>query len=275
MNLFNAALSGLFDLLLAPFRALSPWIAMAVVSLLTGFLMLLIYRYTSNQEGIRTVKNRIKAHLLELRLYKNDLAVSLRSQGQILGANFKYIGYALKPLLVMILPVILILIQLNDWFGSRPLRVGETALVKVRLAEGYGPVETDLRLEAPAGLALETDPLRIEEDREVDWRLRAEASGEHDLVLRWGGQSAVKKVVVDGGRLARVSTARVRANVWREFSHPGERSLPSSAPILSFEIRYPERRLDLFGMGVHWLVAYFILSIILGFAFKGVFKVEI
>jgi hypothetical protein len=109
----------------------------------------------------------------------------------------------------------------------------------------------------------------------VDWRLKAEAPGVHELVLRWGDRSAVKKVVVDAGRLARVSTARVRANAWREISHPGEKSLPGSGPVTTFEVRYPERRLDLFGAGVHWLVAYFVLSLVLGFAFKGVFKVTI
>ena len=275
MNIFNAALSGLFDLLFAPFRGMSPWIPMAVVSLLTGFLMLLIYRAVSNQRGILRVKNQIKAHLLELRLFKNDLGVSLRAQGRILAANLKYIGYAFKPLLVMIVPVMLILIQLNDWFGSRPLAVGESALVKARLAEGYSPVETGLRLEAPDGIVLETDPLRIEEDREVDWRIRAVTPGVHELVLRWGDRSAVKTVVVDGGRLARVSTARVRTNAWREISHPGEKSLPGGGPVTTFEVRYPERRLNLFGKGVHWLVAYFVLSLVLGFAFKGVFKVTI
>jgi hypothetical protein len=33
--------------------------------------------------------------------------------------------------------------------------------------------------------------------------------------------------------------------------------------------------MDLFGRHLHWLVVYFVLSIIFGFAFKGVFKVEI
>lgn len=275
MNAVNAGLSGLFDLLLSPLRSLNPWIPMAVVSLLTGFLMLFIYRKVSNQDGIARVKNRIKAHLLELRLFKNDLGVSLRAQGRILAANLKYIGYAFKPLLVMIVPVMLILIQLNDWFGSRPLAVGESALVKARLAEGFSPIETDLRLEAPGGLVLEAGPLRIEEDREVDWRIRAEAPGVHELVLRWGAGSAVKKVVAGDARLARISTARVRSDVWREISHPGERSLPGDGPLTTVEVRYPERRLDLFGTGVHWLVAYFVLSLVLGFAFKGLFKVTI
>jgi hypothetical protein len=33
--------------------------------------------------------------------------------------------------------------------------------------------------------------------------------------------------------------------------------------------------MNLSGWHIHWLVVYFALSIILGFGFKGVFKVEI
>jgi uncharacterized membrane protein (DUF106 family) len=128
MWFFNSVIGKIFDILFLPFRGLSPWVAMIVVSFLTGLLMLFIFRATSNQEGIRRIKNKIKAHLLELRLYKDSLAQQLTSQGKILSANFKYFSYALKPMLVMVIPVMLILIQLNLWFGSRSLDIGDEAL---------------------------------------------------------------------------------------------------------------------------------------------------
>jgi len=37
----------------------------------------------------------------------------------------------------------------------------------------------------------------------------------------------------------------------------------------------PAQRLNLLGVGFHWLLAYFLLSIILGLFLKGLFKVEI
>jgi len=61
----------------------------------------------------------------------------------------------------------------------------------------------------------------------------------------------------------------------RELLYPGENPLPGGIPVRSIEILYPAGRLNAFGLGLHWLVAYFVLSIIFGFAFKGVFKVEI
>jgi uncharacterized membrane protein (DUF106 family) len=76
MWIFNSFVNTVFELILTPFRNMSPWYGMTVVSFLTGFLMLFIFRFTSNQEGIRRTKNRIKAHLLELRLFKDSMSQS-------------------------------------------------------------------------------------------------------------------------------------------------------------------------------------------------------
>ena len=275
MAIFNAVIGGLFGLAVLPFRAMNPWLAMIVVSILTGLLMLAVFRWTSNQEGIRQTKEAIKAHLLELRLYKDSLAQQMRSQGRILRANGRYVLHALRPMLVMIVPVMLILIQLNLWFGSRPLAAGETAILKVKLAAGRSALASDISVDAPAGIVVETPPLRIEEEREIDWRLRAAAPGAYDLTLKLGPDSFTKSVRVGGSRLAPISNVRPGPSLLDQIFNPGEKPLPRALPVESVEVDHPERRLTLLGLRLHWLVAYFALSIVFGFALKGVFKVEI
>jgi hypothetical protein len=72
-----------------------------------------------------------------------------------------------------------------------------------------------------------------------------------------------------------VSPLASRGSFWKQVLYPGERPLPAGTPVRSVEVLYPPDRLIAFGFGVHWLVAYLILSIAFGFAFKGVFKVDI
>src|SRR3974377_243951 len=115
MVTFNSILSSLLDLLLGPFRGLHPFWALLILSVMVGAVLLVVFRYTSNQRGIQETKNRIKAHLLEIRLFKDDLRVLLSAQGSILKYNLRYMAYGLKPLLVIILPVALLLIQLEGW----------------------------------------------------------------------------------------------------------------------------------------------------------------
>ncbi len=275
MGFLNSVMGKVFDLLLLPFRSFNPWAGMAFVSLLTGLLMLFIYRLTSNQSGIRRVKDKIKAHLLELRLFKDNMRVTMRAQGQILRANLRYLALNMKPLLLMIVPLILILAQLNLWFGSEPLAVGRSAILKVRLQPDVNVLATEFALESPPEIAVETSPLRIEESREVDWRLKPAAAGTFDLTIRAGDKSYLKSVVVDGKGLKKVSPLKVKRGLLDEVLYPGEKILPGESRIKAIEVVHPAKKLSLFGLKLHWLIAYLALSIVFGFAMKKPFRVEI
>ncbi|MDH7511836.1 MAG: hypothetical protein QHH14_02690 [Clostridiales bacterium] len=264
----------MFALIFFPFRSLHPWFAMVFISFLTGLLMLFVFRLTSNQKGIRQVKDKIKAHLLELRLFKDSLPVTLKAQGQILKHNLKYISYSAKPMLVMIIPLLVILAQLNLWFGYEALRAGDTALVKVVLKKSVAPFEADVELEAPPGLAVETPPLRLVETGEVYWRIRAKKEGVHELRVKLAGQNVTKTVIVTAKPLARVCPMK-SASLLDGLLFPGEKLIPSRTPLTFVEIIYPAKRLNLAGLGLHWLIPYLVLSVLFGFIFKRPFRVEI
>jgi hypothetical protein len=275
MSVINSILNTIFNILFAPFRGLNPWAAMLAVSLVTGVLMIFIYKLTSNQAGILRTKNLIKAHLLELRLYKDSMSTSFRSYGSILWNNAKYVGHALRPMLVMIVPILLILVQLNAWFAFRSLHQGEQFLLKVKLVDGQSPMQTDLALVPSPAYDIETPALRMEEEREIDWRLRAKAKGLHEIAFILNGRNVVKTLAVDQRPLTRLSALKPGRNFFDTAFNPSEPALAKDLPIKSIEVAYPEARLRFLGIGFHWLVAFFILSIVFGFGLKGLFKVEI
>ena len=271
----NSAVGTILKVIFLPFSFFNPWVAMLVISLLTALLLLLVYKKTSNQAGIKQVKNRIKASLLEIRLYQNDFRTQLGSQKQLVAANLRYLLYNLQPLLVMILPIFLLLAQLNLWFGYRAVRPGETFLLKVRFITAVDMERLTLELEAPPGLTVETPPVRIIDLREASWRLRLEKPVSQPLVIQVNGERYQKEIPGSSRRLSRISTVRVRRNLWQELLYPGEKPLPGGSLLSRIELTYPEQRLELLGVGFHWLVAYFLLSIILGLGLKGFFRVEI
>ncbi len=275
MSIVNLVFGGIVGAVLWPFRGLSPWFGMTAVSFLTALLMLEVYKLTSNQAAIRRAKDRIKAHLLELRLYKDNMRVTFKAQGAILKANLSYMAANLKPLAVMIVPLVLILAQLSLWYDRAPLRPGEEVLVKAGLEAKADPLSLGLELETPPGLEITAPPVRIPDLHEVVWRVRALAPGKGHLVLRTGGRAIEKSVAVGGGPVSKVSALASRGSIWKTILYPGEAPLPSGTPVRSVEVMYAANRLTAFGLHVHWLVAYLILSIVFGFAFKGVFKVEI
>jgi len=275
MWIFNSAFGKLFDILFLPFRSMSPWIAMILISFLTGLLMLFVFKWTSNQKGIQKVKNKIKAHLLELRLFKDSLGQSLRSQGNILKSNLRYISFSLKPMLVMIVPLILILVQLNFWFGYESLQLNESAILKIKLTEDQNPLETQITIQPSSGLVMETPPLRIEESREINWRFAATQEGNQRFDVTIDGATVSKLVSVAQKPLSKISPLKPGKRFLDQVLYPTEAPVDGRIPIQKIEIQYPAKNMNLFGWGIHWIIVYFVLSIIFGFAFKGVFKVQI
>jgi hypothetical protein len=169
----------------------------------------------------------------------------------------------------------LILIQLNLWFGYQALKVGETFILKAKVVEGQNLLNLNLDFAPSSAFAVDTPPLRIEEEGEIDWRLRPLENGIHALTMTLDGVKFEKQVAVGQKPLSKISPVKTNKNFLQQALNPGEPPLPSSLPLKSVEISYPARSMSFFGWSIHWLIVYFVLSIIIGFALKGVFKVEI
>jgi hypothetical protein len=272
MGTFNTATTRVFDLILAPFSA-HPWPGVVAVSLLTGFLLLLIFRYTSNQLGIRAAKDLIISHLLEVLLYRDELRVVMRAQGRLAKDNLRYLGHALVPLMFMIPPVLVLLVQMDLRYSHRPLRVGEPTILAVKLRPGdLSPDQVSLSV--PPGVAVETSALRMPAVGEVDWRLRAEAPGQHRLVVKVG-RDEFEKLLVVGEQRGRVSPRRVGTGLWQQFLNPGEPPLPGDGPLASVSVSYSGASLPLFGWRLHWIWLWLVISMAFGYAVKGPLRVQV
>jgi hypothetical protein len=187
----------------------------------------------------------------------------------------KYMKYALRPMIFMIFPLAVMLIHLDSWFGYRPLRVDETSIIAVKLSEEGMRDILNMQIEVDDGLMVETPPLRIFEEKEIDWRIRAKEPGEHTVLIRLRDHVFKKRVVVSDKKLLRVSRRTVSNSIWKVFTNPGEKPLVDNRFIHEIEIHYPSRSIEIFGWNMHWIVIFFVLSIIAGFSLKRYLKVEV
>lgn len=288
MSLLNAALRAVFDLLLRPFAGLPPIVPVTVVALVSGIFALLVYRWTSDQTAIAAVKRRLFGHLLEVRLFNDDLRAVLAAQLRLLRENLTYLRLNLVPLLWMIVPFMLLIAQLQFHYGYDGLEVGERTLLVVDLApadpaaaggEEAAP-RPPIELEAPAGVAVETAGVWVPSLRQVLWRLRADEPGHHELVVRADGESFAKSLFVvapeAGARWVRRSPTRRRAAILDQLLYPAEPSLPRGGPIERIDVRYPAASISFFGLfDVHWLIAFLILSLAFAFALRNRFGVTL
>jgi hypothetical protein len=237
------------------------------ISVLLGIGMLWMFGRTSNQEAIKKVKARLQAHLYEMRLFTDEPALIWKAQVGLLAANAKYIGLMLVPALVASVPTILILEQMECYYGRSPIPVGRDAIVTAHLKDGAQAPD----LQAPAGIAVETPAVWIPETREVSWRVRAlkPANGELELMFPSGG---VAKSIRAGSGPQYVSDRRV-ASLWDLIWHPGETPI-SNGPVDWIEISYPSASVHALGMDLHWLIWLLVISMLSALVFKRRFRVS-
>ncbi len=272
MVLFARKINAVVAALSSPFDVLPPAWGLSAISVITGALMLIIFRYTSNQAKIKAVKNLIKAYILEIRLYKDSPQVILRALGQILRHNTVYLRHALVPLLIMFVPVFLILANLNTKYNYRSLRAGEVFILKTQLDKDTEPFK--VTLETPEGLTVQTPAVHIMNPHaEVAWRLKVEKAGLYEARLFYGREIVTKSINAEK-EASNISALRIGSDFVSVLLHPAEAPLPPGSPFENIQVSYTNTNLTFFGIRMHWLVAFFVLSLISALLLKNPLKVE-
>lgn len=249
----------------------SPLAIVVVLSIVIGLGMVVLFGYTSDQKAIKIAKDRLKAHLLAVRLFRDQLHVVVGSYGRILRGTGHYLRLAFMPLLYVIIPITLLIVQLDRYLGSTPVPVNAPFLLTVQVNR-VDAVE-DVALELPPEITMTAPAVHIPSEREVVWRLAGTRDGNYELKITAGGQSAGKVVKV-GNELARVSPVRLRGHFWERMLSSAEPALPDG-PVESIAVNYPERNVGAFGYEMNWIWLFFILSMIAGFIFKELLGIQV
>jgi hypothetical protein len=261
-----------FDTLLAPFGGHAD-VALTVVSLLCGVATIFIFKATSNQARIRRTRDLLLAHILEMRIYRDDIVLILRALGAALGTNVVYLRLVLLPLLVIGVFVAITFIQLEARFGRSPLRVHEAAMVTVTYRAGLDLMSARPSIDAGDGAVVDLPRVRVPARREESWRLRVERRGAPTVALRVQDATYRFALAAEPGTGV-VGDFRSRSAL-DDVLHPGLPALPGDVPIESVAIRYPAARHWLFGWHAHWLVVFVFWSLVGALVPKLLFHIEV
>ena len=241
------------------------------ISVVIGLLMVLVFGYTSDQKAIHLAKDHLKAHLLALRLFQDQIAVVLRAYGRILLATGRYLQLAFKPLLFVIVPLTLLIVQLDRYLGMTPIEAGHPFLVKAKVAES---ILNDATLVLPEGLETTAPAVHVPAENEIAWRVVALRDGDYMLNLHANFHLFSKSVRVGTG-LPRLSPIRLRGRFWERIFVSGEPGLAAKDVVDAIEVQYPARDIAFAGFEWNWIWLFFVLSLVAGFVFKSVLGIEI
>ena len=269
----NAVANALFGLLDKPMTVLPAWLSLTIISAVLGVLMLLLFKYTSNQTAIGRVRDVIKANLLAMKLFKDNIPVVLKSQVKILLNALLLLIHSLRPMFVMIIPFTICLGQLGLWYQSRPLAVGEQAIIVIQLPESDTEPMPQVTLTPSASAQVTIGPVRVPSKRQVFWQIQATEPGLHTLTFQVADQQVQKDLAV-GDDMMSVSIARPGLDIGDLILHPAEKPFEKNSPVHSISIGYPDRTSKLTGTDI-WIVSLFAISMVFAFICKPFLNVKI
>jgi hypothetical protein len=270
-----------FDVLWSPFSKTPYYVEFIIISAISAWIFLFIFKKASNQDMIRHYKGAIIAHILEIRLYKDQPSLTIKIIFNILIKNLIYLRYTLVPILIILPFILIISIQLNSRYGYMPLKKGNTFIIHAELDNSsttdIANIPEKIRCDTSKGISIETPSMVIESERSIYWRAKvigSEKDRQYFRILLDGSDYALKKNILTFLSKQRFSPDRTKYNLQSLFLNYSEEFIPGTSPFKSLSINNHRASYPFLAWNMDPIVLYFILTLILGLAFKPFISVD-
>ena len=247
-------------------------------SLVSAVLFLFIFKWLSNQAGIKREKRLIVGYLLHIHLFQNRPGNIIRGIGGVLYHNLRYVMFTLPPLAGMIIPLALITMQIDERCGYAPLEFGDEFVVTA----GFDHEKTKVFDIQPVLVSTNdirplTPPVRVGEDNNAYWRAEITSHEEGAAILSIRDADNVVGVfpLAVGAPLPRFSTAIHKPGIRAALLHGASGFLPTDSPLKYLKVEYPRARYAFLGFNLDAIELYFLLTLALALVFKPFIRVNI
>ncbi len=174
-DLFNPILDTIFG----PLLGLPPLAAVALMSFFVSFLISVIYKYTTDQNLMKRLRDEMTELQREAKELRDHPEKALAVQKQMMETNMKYMMQSMRSTLFTMLPILLIFGWMSGHFAYTPLMMGDTFTVGAEFNVDSG----EATLEVPQGLLLLNEAKQPLAQKRAEWSVKAGKAG--DYLLRY------------------------------------------------------------------------------------------
>jgi uncharacterized membrane protein (DUF106 family) len=234
---------------------LPPFFAILIITAFITLLVTIVYKYTTNQREMKSIKTDLKTYQKQMRETK-DTKKLMEIQKKALDLNMKYMMSSFKSTLYTFIPIIIIFGWLNMHIAYYPLYPNQPFNVTAQFASG---AIGNVTLSAMPELNIDAATKQIDNDKVV-WTLSG-AGGEYILNLSYNTETYAQNILITNERTylpvqKPISDSKMKLiTVGNKAVHPFGDDF------------------SLFGWHPGWLATYIILSIALSTLFRKIFDV--
>ena len=232
------------------------WIVF-IISLVVSLIIIVIYKYTTNQDLMKQLKEEIKAFQKETKELKAHPEKMMEVQKKAMKTNMKYMTHSMRSTLYTFIPIILIFGWMNANIAYEPIYPDQE--FNVTAIFGKGTIG-DIELIAPTGVEVLGNSTQEIKDNEASWILKGSEGdyiNENALEFEFEGQTRYKDLIITNEQ---------------KYAKTKEKIKNSGLKIVQIENK-PMKILNLFGWKIGWLGTYIIFSLVFSILLRKIFKV--
>jgi uncharacterized membrane protein (DUF106 family) len=246
-------MASILDPVLNPLLALPVFWVVIVMSFFITVIITTIYKYTTDQDLMKSLKSEMKELQAEMKELKHDPKKMMEVQKKAMATNTKYMGQSLKSTLYTFVPIILLFGWMNANLAFEPINPQTEFSTSITL-ENRAPLE--ITLIAPKDITIVGDSVKTASNGEASWLLKGKA-GTYLLQYDVEENSYDKELVISDEQAYAKPEKSIRDDVVDTISIDHQ----------------PQKLLNIFGWKIGWLGTYIIFSIIFSTLLRKLFKV--
>lgn len=274
MGLFNVLDPGL-DFLFSWVVEFPPAFGLLTFSFLITLVITLIYKFTTDQESLKKIKEMQKKLQQEIRDSRNDPKKAMKLNKRAMELNSQYMRKSFKSMIYTFVPIIILFGWMMGQFSFLPLVENEPFNLTINLKNEVSSVE----LIDSDGLEILSTNYFEAPSGPVSWSLQG-GEGNYDVSVRAGSNSYSKQVVI-GDSQEYINPIRVPGSAFNFIGwiySSREASLPSdsviSGMVVSNKKLKPLGSVSILGWRPGWLGTYILFSILISIFLRKILKVH-
>lgn len=169
----------------------NPIYAITVISFVISLLIVIIYKFMTNQKEMKELKDKQKDYQKQMKETK-DTEKLMKIQKEAMALNMKYMGKSMKPTLITFIPILLIFGWMNAHFAYEPLMPGQEFEMLATMEKG---ITGNVTINVPEGLEVIGEKTKEITEREAKFKLKGK-EGEYYTTLLSNNEEVDKQILI-------------------------------------------------------------------------------
>ncbi len=232
-----------------------PVLLVILVGILFSGIMVLVTKYTTDQDLLKRLREEMKELQTEMKMLKDNPGKAGEVNKRMMEANMKMMMQSWKPMIFSMIPAILILGWFNSNIAYEPLVIGEEFSVEL---EFYDGITGTIAPTTPEGILLINGEAYTIKDNKVRLVYKGEKAG--DYLLQYALQNDAGEVQKSWETSVIVTASEEERKYYGPKYKINDKTIKTIT--VSNKKFTPLGELSLWGWQPGWLALYIIISLI-------------